>query len=263
MTGLGTLKNRVGSPTSPRPVSRGNFEKTLNTRTPDGQGLIETGGGKKLFYKATGAGSGKPVLFIHGLSGTHDYFNGLAETLASRRPLHFFDLEGHGLSPVQASSTLSIASFAADAKAIAGHAGITSGLTVIAHSMGCLVAMTLAAEHPGLVDELVLMGPPPSPLPAGDATASYRRAETVRREGMNAVAEAVARGGTSVHTQKNNPLAFIAARISLLGQDPEGYAKACHALAHSAHDTIDVSKIQSRTLLLTGPEDKVSPPALC
>ena len=55
---------------------------------------------------------------------------------------------------------------------------------------------------------------------------------------MNAIAETVARGGTSALTQQSNPLAFIAVRLSLLGQDPEAYAKACHALADSTprHD---------------------------
>lgn len=262
VTGLGTLKNRVGNlkarPRVEVPSSIPNF----NVKAVQGQGLVSTRN-QNLFYKAAGTSSGKPTLFIHGLGGSHEYFEGLVEKLQSNRSLHLFDLEGHGLSPVQASATLSIGSFAADARAIAEQTGTSSKWTVIAHSMGCLVAMKLAAGNPGLIDELVLMGPPPSPLPAAGATANYQRAATVRKGGMNAVADAVARAGTSAHTQKTNPLAFIGAKLSLLGQDPEGYAKACHALADSSHDPIDVSKIGARTLLLTGTEDKVSPPVLC
>lgn len=277
VTGLGTLRNRVGSSLKAStsrhivvvdPPPSFAIPTLNNTRAgAGGTGLISIGEGdekKQLFYKTGGLAAGKPTLFIHGLGGTHDYFTGLAGRLQDKRSLHLFDLEGHGLSPVKASRTLSITSFAEDAKAlVADHAGIRSGLTVIAHSMGCLVALRLAIDHPGLVDELVLMGPPPSPLPAGGATASYQRAAAVRTGGMAAVAEAVATGGTSAYTQANHPLAFIATRLSLMGQDPEGYAKACHALADSTHDVIDVSRIQCRTLLLTGPDDKVSPPALC
>ena len=262
VTGLGTLKNRIGSPKSWAPVSPATYTPTFNTKACAPHGLVSIGD-KKLFYKAAGQASGKPTVFIHGLGGTHDYYTGLAEALQSKRALHLFDLEGHGLSPVSASSNLSIASFAADARAMIANAGIRAGVTVIAHSMGCLAAMRLAAENPDLVDELVLMGPPPSPLPAGGATATYQRAATVRSQGMNAIAETVARGGTSALTQQTNPMAFIAVRLSLLGQDPEGYAKACHALADSTDDTIDVARIQAKTLLLTGSEDKVSPPALC
>ncbi|KAK6373567.1 hypothetical protein LTS17_008059 [Exophiala oligosperma] len=263
VTGLGTLRNRVAQPlANVQPASAPTRVPTLNTRVAGHRGLLALED-RRLFYKTAGTPSGKPTLCIHGLGGTHEYFNGLVEKLGPQRSLHLFDLEGHGLSPVKASRTLSIASFAADAKAIADRAGVRSSLTVIAHSMGCLAAMTLATQHPDLVDELVLMGPPPSPLPAGGATASYQRAAAARDQGMSAVAETVARGGTSADTQRNNPLAFIAAKLSLLGQDPEGYAKACHALADSSADTIDLSRIRSRTLLLTGPEDKVSPPALC
>ncbi|KAK4945757.1 hypothetical protein LTR10_015105 [Elasticomyces elasticus] len=262
VTGLGTLKNRVGRLEAHRHVEIPNNILNLNVRAFHGHGLVSVQD-KNLFYKAAGTSSGKRTLFIHGLGGSHGYFDGLVEKLQSKRSLHLFDLEGHGLSPVPASTTLSISSFAADARAIAKHAGALSGWTVIAHSMGCLVAMKLAAANPGLVDELVLMGPPPSPLPAAGATANYQRAATVRAQGMNAVAEAIGRAGTSVHTQTNNPLGFIATKLSLLGQDPEGYAKACHALADSSHETIDVTKIGCKTLLLTGTEDKVSPPALC
>lgn len=272
VTALGTLKNKVGGfgsanhllPFSTNiPIIYNNKALGVSSDNVD-QGRLISVRGKDLFYKTAGTPSGKPTLFIHGLGGTHDYFNGLVERLQSKRSMHLFDLEGHGLSPVHASQTLSLSSFAADAQAIAQSAGLPqSGVTVIAHSMGCLVALELAVENPGLVDEIVLMGPPPSPLPAAGATATYARAATVRSQGMNAVAETVARGGTSVHTQSHNPLAFIAARLCLLGQDPEGYAKACHALADSTHDTIDVSKIQGKTLLLTGSDDKVSPPTLC
>jgi pimeloyl-ACP methyl ester carboxylesterase len=49
--------------------------------------------------------------------------------------------------------------------------------------------------------------------------------------------------------------------MSLLGQDPEGYAKACAALA-GAHG-LDFAAIQAKTVLITGSEDKVSPVQLC
>ena len=272
VTGLGTLKNRVGKREAKTTANHHIISlptdaiPTLNNTRAPTDGLVSlSNNAKSLFYKTTGPATGKPTLCIHGLGGTHDYYTVLAERLSSRgRSLHVFDLEGHGLSPVPANQTLSISSFAADAYAIATDLmGATSGLTVIGHSMGCLAAMELAASHPELVDELVLMGPPPSPLPSAAATATYARAATVRAQGMNGVAEAVARAGTSGWTQAHNALAFTAARLSLLGQEPEGYAKACHALADSSQVTIEVGPIRARTLLLTGSEDKVGPPALC
>jgi pimeloyl-ACP methyl ester carboxylesterase len=51
--------------------------------------------------------------------------------------------------------------------------------------------------------------------------------------------------------------------LSLLGQDPQGYAKSCAALAGSVADSLDFSRIKAKTFLLTGAEDKVSTPELC
>ena len=78
---------------------------------------------------------------------------------------------------------------------------------------------------------------------------------------MHAVVDAVVDAGTSEKTKTTNPVAVAAVRMSLLGQDPEGYAKGCTALAEAK--ALDFAAIQPRTLIITGTEDKVSPPHLC
>jgi pimeloyl-ACP methyl ester carboxylesterase len=181
--------------------------------------------------------------------------------LEKTHSLHLLDLEGHGLSPTSAASTISISSYAADFRALAQYANIT-GTAVIAHSMGCLIALTLALKCPELVSNLVLLGPPPTPLPEAGQTGSIARAATVRNSGMAAVVDAVVATGTSAKSKIDNPIGVAAARMSLLGQDPEGYAKGCTALA-GASEVLPVQQIKSRTLILTGDEDKVSPPQLC
>jgi pimeloyl-ACP methyl ester carboxylesterase len=220
--------------------------------------------GKPLFFQRHGSEDGEPFLFLHGLGGTSNYFAPLISTLAksNTRSLYSFDLEGHGLSPTSAANALSISSFAADTVAICRHANIKDGLTVIAHSMGCLVALKFALDTPSLVKTLVLMGPPPSPLPEAAAKATHARAALVRDVGMSGVVDAIVTGGTSETTRASKAMAVTAARLSLAGQDPEGYAKACTALANSSGEKLDVSMLQMRTLILTGSEDKVSPPEL-
>lgn len=129
--------------------------------------------------------------------------------------------------------------------------------------MGCLVAVNFCLENPDLVSKLVLVGPPPSPLSEAESKASFARADQVRVKGIASVVDAVVATGTSERTKKENPLAIAAARLSLLGQDPEGYAKACTALAGSVNDKLDFSSLKPQTLIITGDEDKVSPPQLC
>jgi pimeloyl-ACP methyl ester carboxylesterase len=233
-----------------------------NNKTVNSIGLIKIKN-KMLYYRQQGKASGPNLMFVHGLGGTSDYWTPLVQAahLDQTYNLHSLDLEGHGLSPTSPLSKLSIESFAADVKGVFDHANI-SGATLLAHSMGCLVAVRFVLDNPGLVKRLILVGPPPSPLPAAASANSHARAHLVRTQGMSAVVDTIVTAGTSSKTKSHNPLASTAIRLSLLGQDPEGYAKACSALAN-ATTKLDFAAIKPQTLIITGSEDKVSPPQLC
>lgn len=266
VTGLGTLKNTVSSPTAinrtVERVANGSHVPTSNWSKTSGAGLTALNA-KNLYYRHAGQPSGTSVIFIHGLGGSSEVYTPLISSLQldKTHSLHLLDLEGHGLSPTSATSCVSIASYAADFQALAGKLNIKDAI-VISHSMGCLIGLDLAIKNPGLVSKLVLLGPPPSPVPEAGRSGSVARAATVRENGMGAVVEAVVSAGTSAKSKEQNPLAIAAVRLSLLGQDPEGYAKGCTALA-GASEALAVVHVKARTLIITGEEDKVSPPAVC
>ncbi|KAJ5758786.1 hypothetical protein N7520_005942 [Penicillium odoratum] len=264
VTGLGTLTNRIAAADAVNTTSERaqSHIPIANQKAPANSRLTNING-KNLFYQRLGVESGSPVFFVHGLGGSSSYFYPLIAKLQSTHSLHLLDLEGHGLSPTSALSTLSIASFAEDFYKMSQVAGVDKGVTVIAHSMGCLVALKLALQHPALVSKLILMGPPPNPLPEAGSQGSYARAALVRKEGMLSVVDAIVQAGTSTYVQQNKPLSIAAVRTSLLSQDAEGYAKACAALAGSATDPLDVKSLRIPLSIVTGEEDKVSPPSLC
>ena len=264
VTGLGTLTNRIANPNSVNStldtVSSESHIPQSNVRAPPS--ILTSIGAKHLFYQKLEAkrDSGENIAFIHGLGSSSSYFAALTAPLQERANLHLMDLEGHGLSPTSASSTLSIASFAKDIADVLGAAGAEE-VTVVAHSLGCLVAVKLALDRPNLVKKLVLMGPPPSPLPEAGVTGTVARVKAVRDKGMFDVSNTIVQTALSDETKLSNPTAVAAVRISLLGQDPEGYAKACGALASAPG--MDFAQIKAPTFIITGREDKVSPPALC
>ncbi|KAI9039878.1 bifunctional fumarylacetoacetate hydrolase/alpha/beta hydrolase family protein [Aspergillus affinis] len=264
VTGLGTLTNRIATCDAVNTTSerRESHIPVTNQKAPFNSGLTNING-KYLFYQRLGLENGPPVFFIHGLGGSSNYFYPLIAKLRSTHALYLLDLEGHGLSPTSALSSLSIASFAQDFYHMSQAAGVKNDVNVIAHSMGCLVALKLALNHPELISKLILMGPPPNPLPESGAQGSYARAALVRKEGMLSVVDAITAAGTSTYVQQHKHLAVAAVRISLLGQNAEGYAKACAALAGSAADVLDVARLRVPVYIVTGEEDKVSPPALC
>ena len=269
--GLGSLRNKVSSPSAANRVVSPATNATVFPLTNGAASVGGTAGltqinNKPLNYKTMGIGS-DAMVFVHGLGGSMDYWSPLIAKLglAESHTLHLFDLEGHGLSPTHPLSALGIPTFSQDTASVFAHAGLTAEkpATLVAHSMGCLVAMHFALAHPQLVKKLVLVGPVPSPLPEAGATGSYARAKLARTKGMAAVVDAVAGAGTSERSKRENPLAVAAVRLSLLGTDPESYAKACTALAGSSTLPLEVERLSMPTLIVTGDEDKVSPPALC
>lgn len=267
VNGLGTLTNRIGDLRYANPiVSRianlshirdNNVSKSIDPT------LLTQINDKLLYYKKLGNDSGPPVVCVHGLGGSSECWVPLIQLLgiADSHSLHMFDFEGHGLSPTSPLSKLSVESLATDLDGVFEAGNITSKAMLVAHSMGCLVAIKFALTHPDKVSKLVLIGPPPSPLPPVDRVAAYSLAEAVRIKGVISIVDDAVHVTTSKKTRVSNPLAIAAVRMSLLGQDPEGYAKACAALAGAPH--LDFSAIQAKTLLITGSEDKTSPPLLC
>lgn len=270
VSGLGTLRNEVATPSSTNTtvehvLSHSAFSLTNAARTINAKvGLTEINS-KPLHYQRLGSAE-ESMVFVHGLGGTKDYWTPLvsALSLADKASLHLFDLEGHGLSPTHPLTPLTIESFAADLAGVCylAAASPSNPATIVAHSMGCLIAIRFALDNPKLVKKLVLVGPPPSPLPTAASEGSYARAALARSKGMSAVVDAVVGAGTSERTKKENPVAVAAVRLSLLSQDPESYAKACQALA-GATKAMDLEGLEMPILIITGDEDKVSPPVLC
>ena len=100
VTGLGSLTNKIGSPQSQNPILQQVLSKPYAPeanldRSLGGVGLTLINS-KQLFYQVRG--SGAPVVCVHGLGGTSDYFEPLVSALP-KSALHLCDLEGHGLSP--------------------------------------------------------------------------------------------------------------------------------------------------------------------
>jgi pimeloyl-ACP methyl ester carboxylesterase len=199
-------------------------------------------------------GSGPPVLMVHGLGGTSNFYQVQAQALAERFQVIRPDSAGAGRSPV--SDGISIDSHAEDLAALLDQLGVT-GATVIGHSMGTLVVRALAARHPGLVSRLVLLGAVAEPADAV-RQAQRDRAATLRQDGTAAVAPGVVANALSESTRRDKPEVAAFVRELVMRQDPEGYARNCEALA-AATDPGPVHP-DLPLLLITGSDDKTGPP---
>jgi 3-oxoadipate enol-lactonase len=199
-------------------------------------------------------GEGDAVVMIHGLGGTTNTWTPLAAAFTRNRRV-CLDLPGSGRSS-RVEGELSLEAFVQATLKAMSAAGVRKA-HLVAHSMGTIVAAHLAAAEPGAVRSLALFGPllaPPDP-----ARANIRaRAQKVRAEGMQAVADGLVQASTSSETKAKRHAAVAFVRESLMGQDPDGYARSCEALA--AMQPADTAKISCPVLLVTGDEDAVAPP---
>jgi 3-oxoadipate enol-lactonase len=199
-------------------------------------------------------GDGDAVLMIHGLGGTTNTFTPILGAFARHRRVRF-DLPGSGRS-WRVEGPLSIAGFVQSVlKAML--AAKVEKAHVVGHSMGTIVAAHLAAAEPAMVRSLALFGP--LLAPPDTARVSIRaRGKKVLAEGMQGIADALLQSSISSETRAKRLAAVAFVRESLMGQNPDGYARSCEALADA--QAADTSRITCPTLLVTGDEDVVSPP---
>src|SRR5579859_445088 len=99
-----------------------------------------------------------PLVFLHGLGATADTWRLTADHLWQRRHVVAFDLRGHGLSE-QCATGYDLVTVAEDV--VQGMAALGMGQVVlVGHGWGARVALVLAARHPSLIGQLVLVDCP-------------------------------------------------------------------------------------------------------
>lgn len=134
---------------SPNPVARDVTARGIRTR------VVE-------------AGSGAPLVCIHGFFTNHHSFDDVVPALANAFHVVCIDLPGFGDSekPPPSRFNYSIESFAEVVTDVIAALQIGRS-NVVGHGLGAAVALTLASEHPEFVDHLALVAPEiyPAPLP--------------------------------------------------------------------------------------------------
>ncbi|WP_218023260.1 alpha/beta fold hydrolase [Nocardia altamirensis] len=104
------------------------------------------------------------LLLIHGYASSVDWWDSIVPALAEHYRVIRLDLLGHG-SSAKPTAGYDMPSQARRAAAVLDKLGVTKA-AVIGHSMGGLVATSLAEQRPDLVTALTLIDSPPNPASA-------------------------------------------------------------------------------------------------
>ncbi|MYB75726.1 MAG: alpha/beta fold hydrolase [Chloroflexi bacterium] len=129
----------------PRPIST----ESLHT---DGQFVLVEG--LQIHYRV--AGSGPPLILIHGIFANLFGWRHVFDQLAKEHTVYALDLKGHGLSDKPANSDYSPFGMADLIAHFMDALGIESA-AVLGQSMGGAIAAALAVRHPTRVQRLVLV----------------------------------------------------------------------------------------------------------
>jgi pimeloyl-ACP methyl ester carboxylesterase len=159
-----------------------------------------------MILAVTEAGSGPPVILLHGLFGAGQNWGAIRAALAPRFRVLTPDLRNHGASARAAE--MSYATMADDVAATMDAAGVGRA-SVLGHSMGGKVAMALALAHPGRVERLVVADIAPvryAPSLRGYVAAMQAlplRAGLARREADAALAATIPEAGIRAFLLQN------------------------------------------------------------
>ena len=206
-----------------------------------------------IFYEI--AGDGLPLVFVHGLGGTSNVWHAQRAGLAKFFKVITLDLPGSGRSD-KSGRLYSMEKWCAQIAGLADAIAIDK-FVLIGHSMTTVLAQKFAAKYGSRVHALVLCGPM-TELAAAGKEAFTKRAETVVKDGMIAVADTILGGALTPATREANPALAGLVRDMLLSNDPVCYAGHCQALLGGSAKA-DQAGIKCPTLILVGDQDGVTP----
>jgi pimeloyl-ACP methyl ester carboxylesterase len=212
-------------------------------------------GGARLWYRKTGAGA--PLLHIHGSAFGYRNFEKMTPLMARQFEVIDFDLPGYGDS-VGAPATPDFPGFAKLVRDLIVSLGYER-VHVHGTSFGAMIALTLAASHPEVVDRLVLS----CFLARYDRAARMMRATWKRAAleiGMDAVADltSVAGFARSFYERPGADAQLAAMRVAFAKNTPQAFVAGTEMIERtdlSSH----LDRVRAPTLLLGGDEDNMTP----
>lgn len=205
------------------------------------------------------AGSGAPLLLLHGFPFNRSMWREQAEALSATRRVITPDLRGLGASGA-GEGPATMEEMAEDLAALLGELNVERAV-VGGLSMGGYVALAFLREHPSRVTALVLAD---TRAQADTVEARGTREETARRalaEGMGPIADAMLPKLLAPATREQRPDVVARVREMILSTKPEGAAAALRGMAARRDQTDLLETVNVPTLIVVGSEDALTPPS--
>ena len=211
------------------------------------------------------AGDGDWLVLIHGAGDNLQTWFNQVPAFSKKHKVLAYDTRGHGLTgATEGEYTTGI--WADDLHALLNALGVKHA-SVLGYSLGGMIAATLAAEHPEVVNALVLAGVAGAAVGLGDRQTWENRRKTqmelLEKEGMAGIFKERTDAATSTIFSpgfvEKNPDVIDKCREAFLPTKAEGYRKVLESMGRRGRP-VDFSKIACPVLIIVGAYDLWSGP---
>lgn len=209
--------------------------------------------GTLLHYRLAGPVDAPVLALVNSLGTDARIWDGVIGRLSVRYRVLSYDKRGHGLSDTPPGD-YALDDHVDDLVGLLDHLNIDQ-LALAGVSVGGLIAQGMALRAPGRLAALVLCDTAPK---VGDAAGWNARIDTVRSQGLGAIADLVMDRWFSPEFQRQGQEELAGWRNLFLRSDPHGYASTCATL-RDADLTGQIGAIAVPTLVVAGEADRSTP----
>lgn len=204
-------------------------------------------------------GTGPFIILTHGLGANTNIFQPLVESLRHGYTTIRIDWPGHGHSSLDTTgASYGMPDLVRILTAVMDNLGIDKA-TLVGHSAGGIVSMMLAAQSPGRVSGLAVIGAGRTRAPPSQSKDfTLHLAQQARQTGTEANVDFLV---TYNIPSATSVLSRALLRAVTTSTSREGYAQLCEALCADSHVDPDYSRILCPTCVIGGVLDPISPPA--
>lgn len=208
-----------------------------------------------LHYALAGDPANPPLIFSNSLGADLSMWDAQVPTLAQKFHLLRYDMRGHGKSSAP-PPPYSVAQLADDLLALADSVGLRQ-FYFCGLSVGGMIGMHLGLHSPARLKKLILCN---TAAKIGTDEMWNARIETVRTQGMSAVAKLTPARWFTPAYQSTHPQKVAASLRVLEALNPEGYIGGCSAVRDFDMRS-EVSRIAVPALVVSGAHDPAATPA--
>lgn len=208
--------------------------------------------GVRLYWRLDGAEDRPPLVLLNSIGTDHGLWDAAVPRLLGAFRLLRIDTRGHGASDAPADD-YTMRLLASDVAAVMADAGIDRA-AIAGVSLGGMMAMQLALDHPARVSALALI----CTSAAMDKASWEQRIATVRAEGTSAIADMAVGRFLSPPFKAAHPEIADGLRRGIVAQADAGYAGAGAAIRDMA--LIErIGELALPVLVVTGAVDVSTP----